>query len=254
MSNRLPSTQTTPAPSTIEAWIGAFHGQLVAHPVHPTRYCVPLAKALTTAERRALSGVAERLEAELAPWAEPRHVDTIVSRVLLGFEVGRGRDEHETDVLVGEYIDALRGLPLAAIHAAAERFRNGATLKPWTRRFRPSPAEFATEVREGLIPLRTRLIHARRVLDAEVIGEPSDEDRKKVQTAAAAWLRRASEGEDGLVRPCPEEIAAAREAHLHEVGVQFREHAGPNLARLMDRLGERSTAAVERLKRQGARS
>jgi hypothetical protein len=162
MSNRLPSTRTTQALSLPEARIEALHGALEAHPAHPTRYCVRSDRAATTAERRALCAVSERLEAELAPCANLKHIDTVVTRVLLGFEQGRGRGDEENDALIGEYLSALKALPLAAIHAAAERFRSATTLLPWNRRFRPSPAEFAAEAREGMVPMRTRLLHVTR--------------------------------------------------------------------------------------------
>ncbi len=84
----------------------------------------------TTAERRVLSDVAARLNAELTAPSDPRHVDTVVTRVLLGFEQGRGRGDDENEVLIAEYVSALKALPLAAIHAAAERFRSGETLRP----------------------------------------------------------------------------------------------------------------------------
>ena len=166
MSNRLPSTRTIPTPAQVEARISALHGRLEAHPVLPTRYSVRRDRAATTAERRVLSDVAERLNAELSAASNPAHVDVVVTRVLLGFEQGRGRGDDENEVLIAEYVSALKDLPLAAIHAAAERFRSGDTLLPWSKRFRPSPAEFAAETRGGLIPLRTRLLHIRRVLEA----------------------------------------------------------------------------------------
>ena len=95
MSNRLPSTRTTPTPAQVEERISALHGRLEAHPVLPTRCCVRRDRAATTAERRVLSDVAERLRAELTAASNPRHVDTVVTRVLLGFEQGRGRGDDE---------------------------------------------------------------------------------------------------------------------------------------------------------------
>ncbi len=112
-------------PSPIEAKIETFHGRLERHPVHPTRYCVRSDRAVTTTERRALSDVAERLEADLVPWTDRRQVDAIVSRILLGFEQGRGRGDEADEVLIAEYIDGLKGLPLRAIQAAARAFSVG---------------------------------------------------------------------------------------------------------------------------------
>ncbi|WP_283536274.1 hypothetical protein [Methylorubrum extorquens] len=204
--------------------------------------------AATTAERRALSDVAERLRAELAPSQRRDHVDAMVSRVLLGFEQGRGRGAEEEEVLISEYISALKDLPLAGIHGAAERFRSGTTLLPWSRRWRPSPAEFAAEAREGLIPKRAKLVHIRQIIEAEVYEPPSDEDRAKVQAAAAAWLNRGGETEPGRPSPSPEALAAAREDALHEMGARFRETAaGGHLAQLAARLDAKASAHREQV-------
>lgn len=246
MSNRLPSTRTSPVPSLIEvaaveARIEALHGRLDPHPVHPTRYCVPSERAATTAERRALSVVAERLEADLATWQSREQVDTEVSRILLGFEQGRGRGEVEDEILVGEYVAALKGLPLAAIAAAAQRFRCGETRLPWNRRWRPSPAEFAAEVREGLIPDRLKLIHVRRILDAEVLKPRNAAEQAKVEEAAAAWLKeQARRDEPAAPEISAAEAEAAREASLREMGAAAARALDSHTAeRLMGRLDAR---------------
>ncbi len=136
MSNRLPSTQTTQLPSLPAERIEALHGRLEAHPVHPTRFCVRSDRAATTAERQAICAVVERLEAELAPWSNPKHVDAVVSRIFIGFDKGRGQDDDDQSVTVAVYVQAMKGMPLAAIVAAADRFRSGTTRLPWNRRFR----------------------------------------------------------------------------------------------------------------------
>ncbi|WP_457104329.1 hypothetical protein [Methylobacterium sp. P5_C11] len=188
-----------------------------------------------------LSDVAERLNAELTAASNPRHVDTVVTRVLLGFEQGRGRGDDENEVLIAEYVSALKDLPLAAIHAAAERFRNGKTLRPWVKRWRPSPAEFADEVREGLIPLRTQLLHIRRVLDAEVYDVPTPEQRAEVARAAEAHLQRMRQAEPQRHRvETPAEIARAQRAKLNEDLARLRETGhGPDIGRLIARLDQR---------------
>lgn len=245
MSSRLPSMRTLPTLSQAEAKISALHGRLAPVDGQPTRFCVPRAMAATTAERHALSDVAERLRAELAPSQRRDHIDAMVSRVLLGFEQGRGRGADEEEVLVSEYIAALKDYPLAGIHGAAERFRSGTTLLPWSRRWRPSPAEFAAEVREGLIPLRAKLVHIRQILEAEVYDPPTDEDREKVAAAAASWLNRGGETGPGRPRPSPEAVAAAREDVLHEHGAKFREVAVGSLAQLAARLDAKASAQRE---------
>lgn len=192
--------------------------------------------AATTAERHALSAVAKRVEAELAPCRVRAHVDVLVTRILAGFEQGRGRSDEEGEVIAAEYIAALEGLPLAIVQAAAERFRNKTTILRWDPAWRPSPAQFAEEARQGLIPLRAKLVHIRQILEAEVYDPPTEEDRAKVAAIAENYraMRAASDADRERARPAPEEVAQAREAGLHEVGAQFREAAADgSLARLL---------------------
>ncbi|MGE8126625.1 hypothetical protein ACQKQD_06565 [Methylobacterium sp. NPDC080182] len=202
-------------------------------------------RAVSTTERQQLCALAGRLRAELTAASNPRHVDTVVTRVLLGFEQGRGRGDDENEVLVAEYVSALKDLPLAAIHEAAERFRNGKTLRPWVKRWRPSPAEFADEAREGLIPLRTQLLHIRRVLEAEVYDVPTAEQRAEVAKVAEAHLQRMRQAEATRHRAeTPAEIAEAREAMLHEQGARLREAASHStIGRLIARLDARQGLA-----------
>jgi hypothetical protein len=192
-----------------------------------------------------LSDVAARLNAELTAPSDPRHVDTVVTRVLLGFEQGRGRGDDENEVLIAEYVAALKALPLAAIHAAAERFRSGETLRPWSKRWRPSPAEFADEAREGLIPLRTQLLHIRRVLDAEVYDVPTAEQRAEVAKAAEAHLQRMRQAEPERRRAeTPAEIVRAQRAKLDEDLARLRATGhGPDIGRLMAHLDQRQGQA-----------
>ncbi|MBA9063109.1 hypothetical protein GGQ91_002497 [Methylobacterium fujisawaense] len=188
-----------------------------------------------------LSDVAERLNAELTAASNPRHVDTVVTRVLLGFEQGRGRGDDENEILVAEYVSALKALPLAAIHAAAERFRSGETLRPWSKRFRPSPAEFADEAREGLIPLRMQILHIRHVLEAEIYDVPTPEQRAEVAKAAEAHLQRMRQAKPARHRTeTPAEIARAQRAKLDEDLARLRATGhGPDIGRLMARLDQR---------------
>lgn len=208
--------------------------------------------AVTTAERRALCAVAERLELERSARPDPNAVDVVVSRVLLGFEIGRGREEVSDEILVNEYIEALSKVPMFAIHGAGERFRSGETLIEWNRAFRPSPAQFAEEARRGQFLHNLKLVQVRQILAAEVIEPRTPESEAKVAEAAANWrdMRAAADAERERARPAPEEVVQAREAHLHEVGAQFREQAvGGGVSHLLDRLGPPSTATLERMER-----
>ncbi len=242
MSNRLPSTRTIRPPNPIEAKIEALHGRLEAHPAHPTRYCVRSDRAATTVERQALSDVAERLEADLAPWTDRRQVDAVVSRMLLGFKQGRDNDDEADGELVAEFIDGVKGLPLLAIVAAAQRFRSGLTLLPRNRRFRPSPGEFAAETREGMVAHRTKLLHVRRVLDAEILHVSTPEEQAKVAEAQEAYLKRIplTDGPGQHRRETPQEIQAARETQIRNEVDRLRAAGhGPDISRLTDHLNAR---------------
>ncbi|GJE26250.1 hypothetical protein [Methylobacterium organophilum] len=176
-------------------------------------------------------------------------IDTVVSRILAGFEQGRGRSDEENEILVGEYIEALQGLPIAAIHKAAGRFRSGETLLPWSRRWRPSPAEFAAEAREALIPLRRRLLHVRQILEAEVYEPPSEADRAKVEAEARRYLeqRHAVTVERDQAEPTAAEVELARRGETAKAAAALREAADPQtIGRLMANLDARTPRRVER--------
>ena len=168
-----------------EAKIVALHGNLEAHPVLPNRFCVRSDTAATTTERQQLSAVRERLERQLEPCRQVEHVEVVVGRLLLGFDLARGFSDDDAADLRAEYVEAVSGLSLAAIHGAASRFRAGKTLTPWKRGFRPNPGELAEEARAGMVPVRLRLLQVRRVLEAELYDPPTEADRAKVATELA---------------------------------------------------------------------
>lgn len=174
-----------------EAKIEAFHGRLEPIDGHPTRFCVPRALAPTTAEHRLLSAVQSRLEQELEPCANRRHIEAAVNRLLNGFDIGNGPSDENAATLNAEFVEACETarLPLVAIVAAASRFRSATTLIPRpNHRFRPMPPEFVEEARAGLVPTRTKLVHVRRIIAAEVYDPPTPEQLAKVKEAAAAFL------------------------------------------------------------------
>lgn len=238
-TNSSTSLTTTKAASRrqLEARIEELHGHLAVDPALPTRFSVPRALAATTAERRALSVVRDRLEAELKPWEDRDLVDAVIGKMLKGFELGQGLSEMDRRVLNGEFIDAVRKLPLWAIKAAAERFRDRENLLPWNSAFRPNPAQFAEEAREGMIPHRKKLLHTNRVMNAEVVDPPSPAQRDRVAKLAAAFRAQSMAGADGRPMPTESEIGRAREAALREHGAALtRSAANGGLAALTARL------------------
>ena len=179
----VPSKAQTITWREAEARIEAWHGRLEAHPVHPNRFCVRQDRAVSTIDRRLLSAVRERLERDLEPCRDREAVEAVVARLLRGLDHGRGLSPDDAADLRMEYVEAVADLPLIAVIEAASRFRCGKTLTPWKRGFRPFTGEFAEEARVGLVALRVKLVHVRRVLDAEVYDPPTEADRLKVATA-----------------------------------------------------------------------
>lgn len=236
---------TTSSPSTIslreaEVKIAELHGRLEPDDAHPNRFCVRSDRAVTTIERRQLCAVRDRLEQQLAPASKRSHVEAVVNRLLLGFDLGRGPSEENATTLNNEFVEACAGLPLAAIHAAAERFRTATTLRAWNPAYRPNPGQFADEAREGMIPMRRQVLHIRRILEAEVYEPPTPEQIAAVEQArkdAAAYLSgRQPEGAARPVltdpgegpRPAPDVVAPLR---------------GLDASHLMDRLDRKRVSA-----------
>ncbi len=79
----------------------------------------------------------------------------------------------------------MEGLPFWAILEAYERFRSGETLRTWNKAFRPTPPEFADEVREGLADLRRQQIQIRDILDAEILPPVDPEMVARARQLAA---------------------------------------------------------------------
>ncbi len=67
-----------------------------------------------------------------------------------------------------------------------------------------------------MVAHRTKLLHVRRVLDAEIIHVPTEAERAKVDEATKAYLQRvpATDGPGQHRRESPAEVQAAREAQI----------------------------------------
>ncbi|MBY0257626.1 MAG: hypothetical protein K2X24_08405, partial [Methylobacterium sp.] len=140
-----------------------LHAPLKPIDGHPTRFCVPSSHAPSMQQRKQLCAVVERLERDLAEHGAPDEREYAIGRFLLGYEKGKG-SELNAGLLNEEFLEAVAGQPLTAIVEACARFRQGKTLLPVDAGWRPSPDQFALEVAEGLVPARTRLLRARRIL------------------------------------------------------------------------------------------
>lgn len=179
----------TISPAQLEATITALHGHLAEVEGQPNRYCVPRALAATTVERRQLSAACAHLEARLEPCHDKLVIETVISQFLIPYDTAREADAVSTEARNERFVKAVLGQPLGAIQAAVDRFDSASTILPSNPSFRPKPAEFAAEVKAGLVGMRTKLVHARRILAAEVYDPPTPEQQAKLKEAAAAFLQ-----------------------------------------------------------------
>ncbi|WP_264046932.1 hypothetical protein [Methylobacterium flocculans] len=257
---------TTSSPSTIsrreaEERIEAFHGSLAPVEGHPTKFCVPRAAAPSSRELQLFSAVQSRLERELEPCTNRTHVEAVINRLLMGFDIGNGPSDENAVTLNGEFVEACTkaGLPLVAVVGAAERIRSATTLIPRpNHRFRPMPPEFVAEAREGMVSVRTKLVRVRRILAAEVYDPPTDEQRaevEKARKAAADHLQRHRASPDDLGDAYQDgktieheplsDHAAERERREMDRQMDLLRSAGrdPNLTHLISNLDRRRVGA-----------
>ena len=186
-SSRATSLANRMTPAEAAALVEDLHAPLQPIDGHPTRYSVPSSLAPTPQQRKQLCAVVEHLAHSLEKLGDLAEREYEISLLLLGYEKGKG-SEFNAGLLNARFLKAVEGLPLAAIRDACERFTTGRTLLETERGWRPSPDLFAAEVREGMIPLRGRLVRARRILAAEVYEPPTPEQLEKVKAAAEAYL------------------------------------------------------------------
>ncbi|WP_375408562.1 hypothetical protein [uncultured Methylobacterium sp.] len=210
------STATLPAnrmtPEAAAALVETLHAKLSPIDGAWNRYSVPSHLAPTTLERRQLCAVVDRLERDLADIGDPTEREYEVATLLLGYEKSKG-SELNAGLLNEQFLEAVEDQPLAAIRAACKRIRQGKPLTKIERGWRPSPDSFAEEVREGLIPVRARMVRARRILDVEVDAPPTEEELARVAARAEAYRLRRMPTQDhpGLVVP---DLAPPRPADL----------------------------------------
>jgi len=178
----------TISPAQLEEKITALHGRLAEVEGQPNRFCVPRALAPSTVERRQLSAAVAHLEARLEPCHDKLVIEAVISQFLIPYDTAREADPVSTESRNERYVKALLGQPLGAIMAAVDRFDSASTILPAHPSFRPKPAEFAAEVKAGLSGLRKKLVHARRILSAEVFDPPTPEQLAEVQRVAKDYL------------------------------------------------------------------
>ncbi|MGE7416743.1 hypothetical protein [Methylobacterium tarhaniae] len=139
------------------------------------------AAAAPSAEARAV--MQDRLalvEGWLAP-AGPAEVDRMIGS-LMQVMAAPATGEDSQRIALGLYRSVLAPLPAWAVAAACRRFLDGSA---GGGTFAPTPAELASEVRALIakqVDERARLL---RVLNAEILPEPTEADRAKVAQLAA---------------------------------------------------------------------
>lgn len=190
-------------------------GNLVTDESHPLRYCVSASVAPTEREKALICDARNRMVEHLRPSDRKTLVEALIAKLLLGFDKGRGPSPEQAARLNGEFMEAVQlndrqppiYHPLWAIKAAATRYRKAQTITKWDPEFRPNPGQFAAEVRAGMLPHRTMISQADRILSATVRRSTAtlpEQDRP------AVIERAMSAGAIGGVLP-PNEVAREEE-------------------------------------------
>ena len=239
-TSRPEAAVSTEVREALAARIEELHGRLEVDPARPTHFSVRSDRAVTTAERRALSAVARRLTRQLEAGDSAELLAGVVNRFLRRYEHGNATHPVDQKMLEEEYTAAVRDLPLWAVQEASERFRSGRTLIKRRIGFRPDSAEFALEAREGMIPTRAQLVRVNRVLNAEVYALPSAKDQAKVAGLAEAFKAQSMAGGAGRPMPTEAEIDRAREAAFRDqIATLKRTGAGGGIEALIARMDAR---------------
>jgi hypothetical protein len=106
---------------------------------------------------------------------------------------------------VTEYVAALEGMPLWAVAEAARRYRD-AEVHREDHTFAPSAPQFRLTVLSVLAPYREERALIRRVLDAEILPEPTEEERRRIHERMQSLAAQVCQGADPL-RPKRAEVA-----------------------------------------------
>ena len=158
----------------------------------PHRYCVPLSRSLSPAQRHAISDARDRLAQILADEASSDALALVLGEFLEGFRVvSRDEADVNTEAVMRQYIRGCRvaKLPLGAVVKATDNFRSGSpVVKGWNLSYRPTPALLVSEAQAALNAKRLRLVQFDRVLNAEPVPDPpSREDRAAVAARLAEF-------------------------------------------------------------------
>lgn len=192
-------------------------GYLETEESHPLHYCVSARMAATEVEKAQISDARERMVIHLEPTDRATLIEAVIGKLLFGFDKGRGPSAEQASRLNQEFMEGIRinrergevpsYHPLWAVKAAADRYRSKTTLTPWDAEFRPNPGQFAAEVRAGMLPHRTMVMRADRILAARVYEPAPRLPEASRPDVIAEAMRKGAIG----VRLPPNEIAKAEE-------------------------------------------
>lgn len=137
---------------------------------------IPKAFALTTEQRATVTEMSSRLAQHLAP-ASPADIGAVLALLQCAFPAA-AMDAVTARAHVRAYALALEGVPAFALDEAARRILRGeAGLK---HAFMPTPPQLRDTANEASRPARWHAVQLRRLLDAEVEREVSEEERARV--------------------------------------------------------------------------
>lgn len=137
---------------------------------------IPEAFALTAERRASVVEMSSRLAGQLAP-ASPADIGAALALLQCAFPAA-AMDPVAAKANVRAYALALEGVPAFALDEAARRILRGeAGLK---HAFMPTPPQLRDIANEVSRPARWHAVQLRRLLDAEIERQVSDEERARV--------------------------------------------------------------------------
>lgn len=201
----------------------------------------------TAAERERFAALRADLDERLAADGSQEERARIHDRLhgfLMGFAQLRALDGGNAALMVANFVEAVKGVPAEAVHRAC---------RAWNRRrfswpnyaFPPTPPDLCRAAKEIVTEMRVERHDLHAILIAAPLEQSkpiSDVERQEVLAKVAAApnsLLKAAQ-EPAPTPPAPEEISAAREASLRDMGAAAVRACDPStMARLIGRIDAR---------------
>ncbi|AWB21223.1 hypothetical protein DA075_10105 [Methylobacterium currus] len=157
--------------------IRTYSGALEEIPGEFRRMAISASRVPGIAERAALEERRDELARALRQGGKAHQ--PAVAR-LLGAFPAFGADDISTADAIDDWVKILSPLPVWAVAEAVQRFRESRATTPYDRGRCPTEPQVIAEARVLTAPIDEELRRIAAILDAEVIPEPSPEDREKV--------------------------------------------------------------------------